>query len=106
MAGDVVIALYRPHPGADAEMKRLIDRHVPTLRRLELVSDRQALLLKAADGTYLEIFEWVSAAAQRSAHEHPEVAHIWEAMEAVGDFVSLDALEESHHPFSHFAPVD
>jgi hypothetical protein len=103
MTSEVVFALYRPHAGKDPDLRRLIDQHVPALRRLELVTDRAPLLLKAADGTYVEIFEWASASAARTAHEHPEVARIWDAMETVADFVSLDSLEESRRPFTHFA---
>lgn len=105
MATEAVIALYRPHKGRDGELRQLIAEHVPALRRLELVTDRPPLLLRAADGTYLEIFEWRSATASRSAHEHPEIARIWEAMEAVADFVSLNSLEEAARPFTHFTPV-
>jgi hypothetical protein len=102
----MVLALYRPHPGRDHEVRRLIDEHVPTLRRLGLATERQSMLLKAGDGTYVEIFEWSSPAAASSAHSHQEVARIWDSMASVADFVSLDALAESHQPFSHFAPVE
>ncbi|HLZ85249.1 MAG TPA: hypothetical protein VKQ54_16920 [Caulobacteraceae bacterium] len=105
MTSEVVMALYRPHEGKDSELRSLIAQHVPSLLRLELITDRPPLLLKAADGTYVEIFEWVSGAASRSAHEHPEIAHIWEAMEAVADFTNLDSLEEAQRPFAHFSPV-
>ena len=104
MSGEVVMALYKPHAGQDAALRKLIARHVPLLRELELITDRPSLLLRAADGTYVEVFEWVSHEAAR-AHGHPEVAEIWEAMGKVADFVSLNALEESRRPFSHFAPV-
>ena len=104
MTGEVVMALYKPHEGKDAELRKLIARHVPLLRNLELITDRPALLLRAANGTYVEIFEWVSRAAAR-AHDHPEVAEIWEAMGKVADFVSLDSLEESRRTFTHFSPV-
>jgi len=104
MTGEVVMALYKPHEGKDAELRKLIARHVPLLRNLELITDRPALLLRASNGTYVEVFEWVSHEAAR-AHDHPEVAEIWEAMGKVADFVSLDSLEESKRPFTHFSPV-
>jgi hypothetical protein len=105
MTSEVVFALYRPHPGKDAELKALIHRHGPALKKSGLTTERPTLLLKAGDGTYLEIFEWVSSEASRFAHRDPEVGPIWMAMEAVADFVSLDSLAEAKRPFTHFTPV-
>ena len=102
----MVIALYRPHDGKDVDLRRLIAEHVPALRRLALITERPAVLLRAANGTYLEIFEWASAAAARSAHDHAEIARIWDAMGAIADFAPLDSLEESHRPFAPFAAVE
>jgi hypothetical protein len=102
---EVVFALYRPHAGKDAELRRLIAQHVPTLRRLELITDRPAVLVKAKNGTYVEIFEWRSYEATRLAHEHPEVAKIWESMGTVCDLPTLDTLEETKKQFAHFEPV-
>jgi hypothetical protein len=105
MKPEVVFALYRPHAGKDAELRRLIAQHLPVLRRLELVTDRPALLVRAKDGTYVEVFEWRSEESARLAHEHPEVASVWEAMGAVADFPALDSLAEAKERFSHFEPV-
>jgi hypothetical protein len=103
MTTEVVMALYRPHAGKDADLRDLIAEHVPALRRAGLITERPTLLLRAGDGTYVEIFEWASAEASRSAHGAPEVGRIWDAMERVADFVSLDTLAESKRPFTHFA---
>lgn len=102
MNPEVVIAMYKPHEGKDSELRTLIREHVPTLRRLELITDRPALLVRARDGTYLEIFEWRQVGV---AHEHPEVARIWEAMELVADFATLSGLDEASRNFPHFTPV-
>jgi hypothetical protein len=104
-AGNVVMALYRPRPGQDEALRALIAGHVGTLRRIGLATDRPAVLLRAADGTYLEIFEWRPGAAQR-AHENPEVQAIWGAMAAIADFPALGELAESKQRFPHFAPAD
>ena len=101
----VVFALYRPHPGKDAELRRLIAQHLPVLRRLELATDRPAILVRAKDGTYIEVFEWRNEESAKLAHEHPEVARVWEAMGQVADFPALDSLEEAKQPFSHFEPA-
>jgi len=105
MKPEVVFALYRPHPGKDAELRALISQHIPVLRRLELITDRAAVLARAQDGTYIEVFEWRSADGSRLAHQHPEVAQVWEAMGKIADFPSLDALAEAKERFCHFEPV-
>jgi hypothetical protein len=106
MAAQIVFALYRPHPGQDAALRRLIARHVPALRRLELVTDRPTLLVRASDGTYVEVFEWVSETAARTAHDHPDIAEIWDGMELIADFATLASLAEAQKPFTHFEPVE
>jgi hypothetical protein len=101
----VVLALYHPHAGKEAQLRALIARHLPTLRRLELITDRPAALVKSRNGTFIEMFEWRSNEAARQAHEHPEVATIWEAMGQCCDLTTLDSLEEAKVQFPHFEPV-
>ena len=101
----VVFALYRPHKGKDAELRRLIVRHLPVLRRMEMITNRPAALVRSKNGTYIEVFEWRSAAMSGRAHEHPEVARLWEAMGQVADFPGLESLEEAKERFPHFEPV-
>ena len=106
-SGEVVIAVYRPKPGKAAELEAILKRHVPTLRAAGLVSDRPVTVLKSlVDGTYLELFEWVSAEAAEKAHESPAVMEVWNAMGGIVDFLPLTALSETARPFAHFAPVD
>ena len=102
MNPQIVISLYKPHEGKDAELRALIDQHVPTLRKLEFITDRPAILARSKNGTYVEIFEWRDS---RPAHEHPEVTRIWEAMEQVADMPSLDSLEETSRIFPYFEPI-
>jgi hypothetical protein len=106
LTAQIVFALYRPHPGQDAALRRLIARHIPALRRLDLVTDRPSVLVRAGDGTYVEIFEWVSEAAAGAAHDHPDIAEIWDAMESIADFAALASLAEAQRPFTHFQPVE
>ena len=101
----VVFALYRPRDGKDAELRALIAEHIPTLRRLELITDRPTILVKSKNGTYVEIFEWQSHAAAGQAHQHPELAKIWEAMGKIADLPGLESLDEAKGRFPHFAPV-
>lgn len=106
MPTEIVFAAYRPHPGKSEALTPLVREHLPTLRKLGLATDREGMLVRAKDGTWIEVFEWSSAEAARNAHEHPAVARIWEAMGKVCDFVSLASLEEAAKPFAHFAPAD
>lgn len=101
----VVFALYRPHPGKEAELLKLVARHCPTLRKLELITDRAPIVVRAADRTIIEVFEWRSEEIVKRAHEHPEVAAIWEALETVAETTTLASLAEAHEQFSHFEPV-
>ncbi|HEY3887418.1 MAG TPA: hypothetical protein VGL73_02515 [Caulobacteraceae bacterium] len=106
MAAQIVFALYRPHAEKDAALRRLIARHIPALRRLELITDRPSILARAGDGTYVEVFEWVSETAARTAHDHPDIAEIWDGMEQVADFTTLSGLAEAQRAFTHFEPVE
>ena len=105
MTPQIVFAVYRPHAGKSDALKKLIKEHLPTLRKLELITSRPDVLVQAKDGAFIEVFEWVSDEAAENAHEHPAVARIWEAMGQVCDFGALDSLAESKKPFSHFTPV-
>lgn len=97
-----VIALYRPKPGSEAALQELVETHVPRLRELGLATDRPVQLLRAGDGTLLEIFDWRDAAAVETAHSHPEVMKLWEAFGAVCEYATLGSLAESGQPFPHF----
>ncbi len=100
------IALYQPHEGQDEALRALIAQHYPTLKRLELITDRPPIIAKAANGTYLEICEWREEDSASKAHQHPEVAKIWEAMGQIADFPGLGSLEEADKQFPHFEPQD
>jgi len=106
MSAQIVIATYRPHDGNDEALRDLIREHLPTLRKYELATDRPSILMRAQDGTYLEIFEWASADSAERAHQHPAIAKIWEGMGALGDMPTLSQLEETTRMFPHFEPID
>lgn len=105
MEPQVVMAVYLPKKGKDEALLELVKRHLPTLRRLGLATDRPAMLLKSKQA-YIEIFEWVSSEASAQAHTTPEIAEIWEAMGEIADFPPLGVLEEASRRFPHFAAVD
>jgi hypothetical protein len=99
---EVVIAMYRPHEGKIAELETLVRKHFSTLKEYGLTTDKDSFIGRSADGSLLEIFEWISAEAAEQAHDHPAVAKVWEAMGEVCDFGKLSDLPESKNRFPHF----
>lgn len=102
----VVVAAYRPKPGQEAELLACVRAHLPVLRRSGLATDRPALVMRAADGTLVEIFEWISASAVDRAHANPMVRDLWDRFAACSDYVPLADVAEARVIFSPFQPVD
>ena len=105
MATQIVFASYKPKEGKEIELLELIKKHVPTLRELELITDRPALTMKSKDGTFIEVIEWNDVASADRAHEHPAIAKIWESMEAISTFVPIGKLAEAEKTFSHYEVI-
>jgi len=104
--GIMVIALYRPKPGSDEALLACVRDHQPMLRAEGLVADRPAYVMRAQDGTLLEVFEWKSRAAIDDAHSNPRVAALWQRYSACCEYVTLADLREAKAIFPEFAPVD
>jgi hypothetical protein len=102
----IVIACYRPKPGKVEALKALMKTHLPRLKAEGLVTDRRSIIMEAADGTIIEVFEWLSAAAIQNAHTNPQVLKMWGEYAEVCDYVSLDSLAEASYMFAAFKPVD
>jgi len=84
--GQTVICTYRVIAGKEKEFVRLLKRHWPTLRRLDVTTRDPSVVFRGSeDGrpVFVEIFSWKSAAAFKIAHQHPAVLAIWEPMEAL-----------------------
>ena len=106
MSGRIVIAGYKPKPGKEAELKALMNTHLPRLRAEGLVTDRESIIMQANDGTILEVFEWASNEAIESAHHNPEVQKMWQEYAAVCEYVPIAELAESTQLFSNFTPLN
>ena len=89
MAGICVIVAYRPKPGRDAELLEIVRSRVPTLRQEGLVTDRAPVLMRAKDGTIIEVSEWKSREAIDAAHKNLNVLALWNRFFAVSDCVPL-----------------
>lgn len=104
--GRVVISCYRPKPGREEDLLALLRTHLPTLRSEGLATERDSVVMRAADGTFLEVFEWASSEAIEAAHSNAAVNAMWLRFAEVCDFVPVGSLAEAGGPFSEFAPVD
>ena len=104
--GAVAIACYRPLPGCAEALLELVRGHVPTLRAQDLATDRAPIVMRAADGTVIEVFEWSSEEAAGRAHENPVVQALWRRFAAVCTWVRPAEVAELQQMFPHFHPVD
>jgi hypothetical protein len=82
-----------------------VRKHLLVLRAEDLVTDRPAYLMRAADGTVVEVFEWRSAEAIAKAHTTAAVQALWAEFGAVCDYRPLNSLAESQQLFAEFEPV-
>ena len=103
--GRFVIAAYKPKPGQEKALEVAVEKHLRILREEELVTGNPAYIMRAADGTVLEVFEWLSADAIAQAHANPAVQALWAEFGAACDYVPLASLAESQQMFAEFEPV-
>jgi hypothetical protein len=103
--GHIVIVAYKPKPGKAEALKALTKTHVPRLKKEGLVTNREAIIMEAADGTIIEVFEWLSDEAIANAHKNPAVLEMWGEYAEVCDYVPLNTLAEANNMFAGFAPV-
>lgn len=103
--GRIVIVGYKPKPGKTRALKELTKTHVPRLKKEGLVTDREAIIMEAEDGTIVEVFEWLSKEAIQQAHSNPEVLKMWGEYAEVCDYVPIGSLSEFKNLFAEFSPV-
>src|SRR6202035_6027347 len=106
MPGVCVIVAYRPKPGKGDELLELVRNRVPTLRTEGLVTDRAPTIMRARDGTIIEVSEWKSQAAIDAAHKNPNVLAMWDKFFAICECVPLNTLPEAADMFAGFTPVE
>ena len=104
--GRIVIVGYRPKQGKEGQLLQLIDEHLPILRTQHLVTDRKPVVMRAADGTVIEIFEWKSAQAINDAHTNPVVQELWNRFSMVCDYTIPVDIDEFQVLFSEFEPIN
>lgn len=62
--------------------------------------------MRAADGTIIEVFEWVSQEAINAAHTNPEVLRMWEKYAEACEYTPLIDVKECSDLFAQFEPID
>ena len=103
--GRIVIVAYKPIAGKEKELDEVMKKHVSILRTLGLATQREPVLMRASDGTVLEVFEWKSREAIQIAHSNPEVLKMWQAFGEVCTFMPISQLKESQDMFAEFDPL-
>ena len=103
--GRFVIVAYKPKAGMEQALAAVVAKHLQVLRTENLVTDQSALVMRAADGTIVEVFEWLSAEAIAKAHASPAVNALWAEFGAACDYVPLATLAESKQMFAEFESV-
>ncbi len=101
----IVIVAYKPKPGKQAELEALMKTHLSILRAENLVTDRESILMRAADGTVIEVFEWRSQEAIQTAHTHHRVQQMWQDYAEVCDYIPVAQVAEASQLFSEFGAI-
>ena len=104
--GRVVIVVYRPLKGKEGALERLVKSHHAVLLQENLVTARTPVIMKALDGSVVEIFEWTSSEAIERAHTNPVVSHLWEKFNEVCTYEKPVDLTEFHSIFSEFESIN
>ena len=103
--GSISVACYKPRSGCEADLLELVRNHLPPLRAEGLVTERTPTVMRTADGTIVEIFEWDSQEAIAGAHKNPAVLDLWKRFEAVCWYETPSNLPEFQNMFAHFEPI-
>ena len=105
MSNVIVIVAYRPRSGKETELVKLVRNRVPTLCKEGLVTDRDPIIMRAHDGTIIEVSEWKSQEAIEAAHKNPNVLAMWDKFLAICDCVPFKTLAEAEEMFPNFEPL-
>ncbi len=105
MKGVIVIVAYRPKPGKERELLELVRNRVPILRKENLATDREPTIIRARDGTIVEVSKWKSQEAIDAAHKNANVLAMWDKFFAICDCLPLNTLDEAKEMFAGFEPI-
>ena len=91
--------------GKETELLELVRSRVPILCKEGLVTDREPIIMRARDGTIIEVSEWKSQEAIEAAHKNPNVLAMWDKFFAICDCVPFKTLAEAEEMFPNFEPL-
>ena len=103
--GRFVIVAYTPKPNREEQLMTAVKKHLRVLKEENLITDRPGYVMRATDGTLVEVFEWRSAEAIQQAHANPAVQALWGEFGAACDYTPLAKLKESQQMFAEFDAV-
>lgn len=103
--GRFVIVAYTPKSGKEEQLLTVVAKHLQVLRAERFVTDKAAYVMRAADGTIVEVFEWRSAEAIELAHSNPSVQALWQEFDEACEYIPLTKLAEAHQIFAEFDTV-
>jgi hypothetical protein len=103
--GSIFVTCYKPRPGCENALLNLVHQHLAPPPAEGLVTDRTPILKRTANGTIVEVLEWVSQDAIAGARRNPVVLDLWKHFEAVCWHETPSNLPELQNMFSHFEPV-
>jgi hypothetical protein len=82
---EIVLCTYRVKRGNEDELLTLFRDHDVVLRELNLITEEPAVCYRGSDDLgrpfFVKTFTWRSPRAVEAAHQHPEVASLWERMD-------------------------
>lgn len=103
--GRFVIVAYKPKPGKAEGLTAAVEKHLRVLRSEKLVTEAAANVMRASDGTVIEVFEWLSSEAIARAHTSPAVQALWTEFAEVCEYIPLASLSEAQQMFAEFESV-
>lgn len=105
MENRLVIVAYKPLPGKETELEKLVLKHHARLIAEGLVTSNRPFIGKAKDGTLLEIFEWLSPEAIQTAHSNPSVLAMWNEFATACEYIPTGQVPELQQLFSEFTVI-
>ncbi len=103
--GRGVIVIYRPKKGMDQQLIQLVRDHISILQQQNLATEKLPIVMRATDGSIIEIFEWISAEAIAKAHNNKAVQELWAKFSLVCDYEIPVNVKEFHSVFSEFEVI-
>ncbi len=98
----LALVAYTPKPGNEQQLAAVVNKHFQVLQTEQLVTDKPAYVMRAGDGTIVEVFEWRSAEAVQQAHSNPAVQALWAEFDTVCSYTPLAHLAEAQEMFAEF----